>query len=291
MSHRDRSMEQITVATVTMNSGPDRARNIDRAVALTREAAAAGAQWILLPEVWPFIGPYRDLFDNAEETSGDLCRLLSDLARELRVTLFAGTVGERPGEDLGGQEPVGAKGDRRVYNTMYVFRSDGSLAAQYRKIHLFNIEVPGGASYRESDGYLAGDHAVTCDIDGWRVALAICYDLRFPALFEKLSSTEPADVFMVPAAFIKDTGMYHWETLLRARAIDQLAYVVASNQTGQHAPGKFSFGHSMIVDPWGHKVADTGDAEGFVLARIHKARVREVRGKLPALRNRRPECY
>lgn len=270
----------IAVCSVTANNDKD--TNIKRAVELVREAASRGANWVFLPEMFAFHGPYDQLFSKAEEESGPLNETLSQLASELKIVLFAGSVAERP---------AGAKAGK-VFNTQYVFSRSGEIIAKYRKTHLFNLMGQDGKPlYCESDGYLAGDSLTALEIDGWRVALATCYDLRFPDMFSRLAKDEPIDLFAIPAAFTQQTGMYHWELLCRARAVEHLCYVAAANQVGTHSPGKVSYGHGVIIDPWGTVLADTGNRTGVAMARISKEAIVHWRSQLPALVNRRPEIY
>lgn len=278
----------ITAAAITMTSTFDKPGNIAKAVQLVREAAARGADWVQLPEMFAFHGPYDQVYAMAEAEDGPLAQLMSSLARELKIVLIAGSCGERP-EHLD-RNP---DGHRRVYNTCYVYGRDGALLSKYRKTHLFNLNAdPGKTSYRESDGYIAGDQPVSFVVDGWRLAHSICYDLRFPAFYDLLAATggDP-DVILAPSAFTKGTGQAHWELLLRARAVERQAYVYAANQVGEHSPGKESFGHSMIVDPWGEVLANTGPREGIALAKLSHERLADIRKRLPALANRRPTLY
>lgn len=276
------------VAAVTMTSTSDKTRNIATAVRLIRAAAEQGADWVQIPEMFAFHGPYDKVHDMAETESGPLGQELSALARELGVVLIAGTCGERPAHD-----DLNEDGHRRVYNTCYVYGRDGKLLSKYRKTHLFNLKGEDGRpGYCESAGYIPGDEPVTVQIDGWRVAHSVCYDLRFAAFYDLLAAKggDP-DVILVPSAFTKGTGAAHWELLLRARAVERQAYVYAANQVGEHSPGKESYGHSMIVDPWGEVLANTGAREGIALARLSRERLAEVRSRLPALANRRPSLY
>lgn len=274
-----------------MTSGANKEKNIAEATQWVRKAAAAGADWILLPEVFTYIGPYEGIYENGEDDNGALVQALSKLAKELSIVLFAGSFGERPGAS----ESValeGRTGHRRVYNTSYVFGRDGQKLGKYRKTHPFNLmDAKGQPLYCESDGFLSGDSLVTLEVDGYNVGLAICYDLRFPRLFERLAKDKPLDVILLPSAFTTQTGMDHWEILIRARAIEQQAYVYASNQVGESSPGKSCYGHSMIVDPWGYVLANTGGTAGIALAEISLERIAAVRARLPALSNRRPEVY
>jgi len=272
-----------------MTTTGDKAANIAAAEHEIRAAAGAGADWIVLPEIFAFHGTYDKLWDMAETEDGPLNEKLRNLCTQLKVVLFAGSVGERP---TAGTTNTSAAA-KKVYNTSYVFGRDGAMLGKYRKTHLFNLkDAQGKPLYCESDGFLAGDACPSVlTIDGWRVAVTICYDLRFPELYARITADQPVDAFVIPSAFTLGTGMYHWELLLRARAVESLCYVLAANQTGTHAPGKSSYGHSMIIDPWGNKIADTGNRPGFSMGQISLGKIHEHRSQLPALSNRRPELY
>jgi predicted amidohydrolase len=282
IEHHHAKKDSLRVAILSTTATGDKAKNISSAMEAARSAASDGAQWVVLPEMFAFHGPYSELWQNAEFADGPLNERLSEFAREHRLVLFAGSVAERPEGSTGG----------KVYNTQFVFGRQGELLAKYRKTHLFNLKDSAGQSlYCESDGYLAGSNLVSLRLDGWHVGLATCYDLRFPGVFERLAKDGPLDCLVIPAAFTFQTGAYHWELLLRARAVEQLCYVVAPNQVGVHSPGKQSFGHGMIVDPWGTTIADTGHLPGVASATMQKTRLAACRGQLPALENRRPELY
>jgi len=274
--------DTIYASVVSVTATTDKQANLENIFARAEEAVRTGSKWISLPEMFAFHGPYNELWNNAEFEDGPLNNRLSEFARRHGVVLFAGSVGERP---EGSQ-------DGKIYNTQYVFGRKGELLAKYRKTHLFNLmDQTGKALYCESDGYLSGDTLKTVTVDGWRVGLATCYDLRFPDLFGALARTGPLDCLVIPAAFTLQTGMYHWEVLLRARAIENLCYVVAANQVGTHSPGKQSYGNAMIIDPWGTPLANTGHMEGVAVAPMSKSRIKACRGQLPAIDNKRPEIY
>lgn len=285
--------QKLKFAAISLTSGPNKEENIDRAFALVRKAAELGADWVQLPEMWPFMGSYDDIYKMAELEGGPLHASLADLARQLGIVLIAGTVGERPDLDhLPESEKVNDLGQKKVFNTTYVFGRDGQTLAKYRKIHLFNLlGEDGRPRYSESAGYIAGNKPVTVTIEGWRLGLTICYDLRFPELYDYLGKESSPDVLAVPSAFTKMTGAAHWELLLRARAVERQCYVFAANQTGTHAQDKESFGHSMVIDPWGVVQATTGSDVGIAMALVDKDVIRSVRAKLPALANRRPEIF
>jgi predicted amidohydrolase len=174
-----------------------------------------------------------------------------------------------------------------TYNTSLVFDRDGALAATYRKIHLYDVEIAGRVSYQESRTVAGGAEPVVADVDGVRVGLSICYDLRFPELYRRLAVEGGAQVLAVPAAFMLHTGRDHWEVLLRARAIENQCYVVAAGQIGDHEPGRTCFGRSMVIDPWGTVVAQAPDTVGMVVADLDLDRLTRIRRELPSLANRR----
>jgi predicted amidohydrolase len=253
-------------------------RNIETAERLVREAAADGAGLIVLPEKWPALGEADVLIGAAEAIDGPLAARTAALARELRVDLVAGSVSEtRTGHD-------------RISNTSVHFGPDGVARGVYRKIHMFDVDVD-GVEYRESATEEPGDEVVLSELaDGTGLGMTICYDLRFPELF-RIQALRGARVFSLPAAFTKVTGMAHWEVLIRARAIENQAFVVAADQIGHHTPEKESFGGSMIVDPWGQVLARAEDQECFVAADLDLAKLESVRGSLPSLANRVESAY
>ncbi len=293
MAKLQSTKDELTFAATSMTTTSNKATNIATAVRLVGDAARLGADWVELPEMFPFMGSYDKVYEMAELEGGPLYQTFSGLAREHRIILIAGTVGERPDHDrLPEKELVNALGQRRVFNTCYVFGRQGELLGKYRKTHLFNLNGgPDQPRYCESDGFIPGDQPMSLTIDGFKVGMTICYDLRFPGLYSRLAEGGAPDVLCVPSAFTKGTGTAHWELLLRARAVEWQAYVFAANQTGVHGPGKESFGHSMIVDPWGTVLADTGIQVGIAIAKISKQKLGEIRAKLPALANRRPNLY
>ena len=274
-------MPSLRVAAITLTASADKASNIRQAETYVREAARLGADWVVLPEIFHFHGPYSLLWDMAEEEGGPLFQTMSRWARDLKVCLFGGTIGERP------TTPDESK---RVFNTHYVFNRSGICIGKYQKIHLFNLlDERGQKIYCESDGFVAGNEVQSVTLDGLHVGLSICYDIRFSGLFLAIEKRRPLDVIVCPAAFTMKTGKDHWELLTRARAIEHQCYVLAANQTGVHSPGKESYGQSMVIDPWGTKLADTGEPPGIALASIDSERIDAVRRQLPALANRRAD--
>jgi predicted amidohydrolase len=265
-------------AAVQLHSTPDRDRNLEAADRLTRAAAAAGAELIVLPEKWPVLGTPEETVAAAEPFDGPVLAWARALAGELAVDLVAGSFSER------------VDTDERGRNTSVHVGPDGEVRATYRKIHMFDVEV-GGTTYRESEHEAPGDEVVLSETaDGTGLGLSICYDLRFPELY-RILAVRGAQVIAVPAAFTFATTRDHWEVLLRARAIEDQAFVVAANQIGEHARGIRSGGRSMIVDPWGVVLAQAPDGETFVVAELDLERQAEIRRTLPSLANRRPEAY
>jgi predicted amidohydrolase len=268
----------LRVAAVQLNSNADPAANLIVADRLTRAAAADGASLIVLPEKWTAMGTDDQLRAAAETLDGDAMEWARTTAGELGVDLIAGSFVER------------VVGQEKLANTSVHVGVDGELKAVYRKVHMFDVEVA-GRSYRESDLEEPGEELVLSQsADGIELGLSVCYDVRFPELY-RILAVRGARVFPLPAAFTLATTRDHWETLLRARAIENQAFVVASNQIGAHPGGNRSGGRSLIVDPWGVVLAQAPDREGFILAELDFERQREIREQLPALANRRAEVY
>jgi predicted amidohydrolase len=269
----------VRVAAVQLNSGADPAANIAAADRLTRAAAADGAQLIVLPEKWTAMGDDEQQAAAAEPLDESAAIAWARAAaRELGVELIAGSVLER------------VPGQAKLANTSVHVDARGEIAAVYRKLHMFDVEI-GGRSYRESDIEQPGEEIVLSHTgDGVELGLSICYDLRFPELY-RILAVRGARVVAVPAAFTLPTTRDHWEALLRARAIENQAFVIAANQVGRHPGDHQSGGRSMIVDPWGLVLAQAQDAEGHIVAELDLARQQEIRERLPALANRRPAAY
>ena len=266
-------------AAVQLNSSEDSARNLGRADRLTREAAADGAELIVLPEKFNVLGEHDALEAGAETLAdGPSARWAREAARELGVDLVAGSIVER------------RDGHEKLSNTSVHAGPDGELHAVYRKIHMFDVTV-GGQEYRESESEEPGDEIVLSELaNGLPLGLSVCFDLRFPELY-RILAVRGARVIAVPSAFTRATGEAgHWEVLLRARAIENQAFVVAANQVG-FAGDKESFGASMIVDPWGEILARVTEGEGFAAADLDLDRQQEIREQLPSLANRVPDAY
>jgi deaminated glutathione amidase len=265
-------------AAVQLTSTADRDRNLATADRLTRAAAAAGAELVVLPEKWAVLGTPEETAAGAEPFDGPALTWAAATARELGIDLVAGSIAERvPGADRGS-------------NTSVHFGPDGEEKAVYRKVHMFDVEV-GGTTYRESENEAPGDELVVSETaQGVELGMSICYDLRFPELY-RILAVRRARVLVVPAAFTLATTREHWEILLRARAIEDQAFVVAANQVGEHAKGYRSGGRSMIVDAWGLVLAQAPDKETFVIADLDLDRQAEIRRTMPSLANRRPSAY
>ncbi len=265
-------------AAVQLNSTDDKERNMATADRLVREAAADGADLIVLPEKFNVLGEHEHYVAGAEPLDGPTVAWARETARELGIDLVAGSIVER------------RDGHEKLANTSVHVGPDGELKAVYRKIHMFDVVV-GGIEYRESASEEPGDEIVTSEAQGQvPLGLTVCYDLRFPELF-RILAIRGARVITLPAAFTKVTGQAHWEILIRARAIENQAFVIAADQIGTHPPDKESFGGSMIVDPWGEVLARAPDREGFIAANLDFARQDEVRDQLPSLANRVASAY
>jgi predicted amidohydrolase len=264
--------DRIRIACVQLSSGADKAANLQRAEALVARAASTGADVVVLPEKWNAIGDadlYREVAEPLE--GGESVAAMAGWARTLGISLVGGSITER------------REGREKLSNTSCVFDAEGTLVAVYRKIHLFDVEV-GGRVYRESDSEEPGAEPVVAEAEGWRIGLSVCYDVRFPELY-RILALEGAELVTVPANFTTFTGRDHWHVLLRARAIENQLYVAAAAQVGD------SYGRSLIVDPWGTVLAQAPDEETVVVAEIDRARLRDIRAKLPSLANRQIDAY
>ncbi len=250
-------------AVCQLNARDDRAANLAVARELLDRAAAAGAALAVLPEYTDYLGP-AERAPKPEPIDGEYAAFFADAARELGIAVIAGSFHEA-GPDAA-----------HTFNTSLVFDRDGALTATYRKIHLYDVEIPGRVSYQESRTVAPGTETVVVPIADVPVGLSICYDLRFPELYRRLV-VAGAQVLVVPAAFMLHTGRDHWEVLLRARAIENQCYVVAAAQIGDHEPGRTCFGRSMVIDPWGTVLAQAPDTVGITIADIDLARLAKIR--------------
>jgi len=267
----------VRVAAIQLNSNGDKQRNLAAAERLVHAAATDGAEFVVLPEKWNLLAGGEELVAGAEPLDGPSLTAGRGWARDLGVHLLAGSISER-----------GAEG-QKASNTSVLIGPDGEDVAVYRKIHMFDVDA-GGVSYRESEHERPGAEPVAAPVGDLTLGMTVCYDLRFPELF-RILALRGARVIAVPSAFTLATGRDHWEVLLRARAIEDQVFVVAPNQVGEAPPHYSSFGHSLIVDPWGAVLATAPDGEGFVAAELDFVEQDRVRESLPSLANRQPEAY
>jgi predicted amidohydrolase len=267
----DRESSTFTAGLVQMRSGPSPQTNLDAAVRLIAQARERGAQYVLTPEMTNILEVKRErLFAAiAPEESDATLTALRELARRLRIVLHVGSLAIKLSAE-------------KAANRSFLIDESGEIVARYDKIHMFDVDLAGGESYRESRNYRPGEVAVTADLPWGRLGLTICYDLRFPALYRALA--EAGSSFLaIPSAFTKQTGQAHWHVLNRARAIENGAFVFAAAQGGLHENGRETFGHSLIVDPWGGIIAEAGAEPGVVLASIDPGEVTAARAKIPSL--------
>ncbi len=266
---------------VQLNSTADKARNLEVAERLVRAAARDGAALVVLPEKWNLLGDSAALLEGAEPLEGTTIGATRSWARELGIHIVAGSIAER------------VEGQEKAFNTSALIGPGGEVEAVYRKIHMFDVDV-GGIAYRESAHEEPGSEVVTSallgGLEGVTLGMTVCYDLRFPELY-RILAVRGATVITVPSAFTLDTGRDHWEVLLRARAIENQAFVVAPNQIGEAPPHYRSYGRSMILDPWGVVLAQAPDEECFIAAELDLEAQSRVRATLPSLANRRPDAY
>lgn len=281
---------KLTVGLIQMSAGPDKEANVARACALVERAARRGARFVLLPEVFSFVADASLWREAAETIPGPTSRRLAALAKKLRIHLLAGSILERRRNNTGAHAdaPPQEKAKQRCLNTSLLMAPSGRVVARYSKMHLFTVKLPGGVVFDEIDHTEPGERPVVARTPFARVGLTICYDVRFPELYRALT-LRGARVVTVPSAFTAFTGRAHWETLLRARAIENQTFVLAPNQVGTSATGVEFYGHSLVVDPWGTVLAEGGEREEIVTARIDLARVREVRERLLALKHVRKD--
>jgi nitrilase len=267
------------ISLIQMNSISDKAANIAAATALIEKAVAEeGPDWVCLPECFDFLGATRAEKLAAAETlpGGPAYSAMQVLAEKHKIFIHAGSMLEK------------IEGEERIHNTTVAFDRAGREIARYRKIHMFDITAPDGTQYRESNSFKPGDAIVTYDCEGLTIGCSICYDLRFPDLFQALAA-KGADMIALPAAFTMQTGKDHWEVLCRARAIETETYFCASAQTGTHMVGnetRHTYGHSLVIDPWGHVTAKASDGVGIVSTRIDPERIKRVRAQIPVAQHK-----
>jgi predicted amidohydrolase len=264
-------------ACIQFNAGREVAPNIRAASDLVRRARDAGADLIMTPEVSDMIEPKRALRDEKArvESEHSMLAAFRDLARETGAHLLLGSI------------VVRTEADGRLANRSFLIAPDGNILARYDKIHMFDVDLPGGESYRESAVFKPGEGTALAALPWGMLGLTICYDLRFPQLYRALAQGG-ADFLTVPSAFTVPTGKAHWHVLLRARAIENGCFVFAPAQCGEHAEGRKTYGHSLIVAPWGEILAEAGDESGFILAGIDPAKIAEARRAVPSLGHDRP---
>jgi len=264
-------------AVVQMVSGAELQANLDSAEKQIRNAVADGADLVLLPENFALmpLDP-EDILDYGEiDGSGPIQDFLANLAASLGVTI------------AGGSLPLKTADGRRVTNSLLLFDRAGQRIARYDKIHLFDVDLPDGTGhFHESQVIAPGNESVVVDVDGFRLGLSICYDLRFPELYRRLVA-DGAELLLVPAAFTATTGKAHWHSLLQARAVENLCYVMASNQGGIHANGRATYGHSLVLDPWGKTLGGVGSGSGFFVVDIDRERQHTIRSRFPVLTHSR----
>ncbi|GJE57098.1 MULTISPECIES: carbon-nitrogen hydrolase family protein [Methylobacterium] len=263
-------------ACVQMRSGRDPLANRDAAVAAIREAAGRGADYIQTPEMTSLVERDRTrLFDTVGPQESDPTLAgLREAARDNHVFVHVGSLAIRTGD--------------KIANRAFLIDAGGEICAAYDKVHLYDVDLPDGESWRESATYTGGDCAVVASLPWAEIGIAICYDIRFPALYRALAEAG-ATVLTAPACFTRQTGEAHWHLLQRARAVETGSFMVSAAQGGRHEDGRETYGHSLIVDPWGRVLAEAeNDAPGVILAEIDLAQVADVRARIPALRNARP---
>jgi deaminated glutathione amidase len=273
---------RFTAACIQFTAGPDVQPNLLTVSALIRRARDAGADLIMTPEASNFIESGKRRHEKARPEADDAFLAgMRELARETGGWLLIGSLVINPAG-----EPGAAAGENRLANRSFLVDALGAVVARYDKIHMFDIDLPGGESYRESNAYRPGHGTVVAETPWGRLGMSVCYDVRFPHLYRALAHAG-ADFVTVPSVFTVPTGTAHWHVLLRARAIENGCFVFAPAQWGEHAAGRRSYGHSLIVDPWGEVLADAGEAVGVITASIDLARIAEVRRMVPSLQHDR----
>jgi len=273
---------EFTAACIQFTAGPDPEPNLQQVAGLVRRARGQGAELIMTPEASNFIESGRRRREKASrETDDPFLAGMRDVARDTGAWLLLGSLVIDPAG-----EPGADPGEERLANRSFLIDPAGAIVARYDKIHMFDIDLPGGESYRESNAYRPGAATAVADTPWGRLGMTVCYDVRFPHLYRTLAQAG-ADFLTVPSVFTVPTGRAHWHVLLRARAIETACFVFAPAQWGEHTGGRKSYGHSLIVDPWGEVLADGGEETGIVTARIDPARIAEARRMVPSLQHDR----
>ena len=264
-------------AAIQFCSNEDKDRNLKLAGRFIDTAVEKGADVVVLPEMFNCCGHTEVMVKNAEKIPGYTTNILSDKARQHGIYIVCGSIFETAGEN-------------KVYNTSVIVGRNGEVLAKYRKIHLFDVDIPDKIRYKESEHVIAGNEIVTANMGSFYAGLVICYDLRFCELFRNLA-LKGAKVIFIPSAFTQATGEYHWEPLIKARAIENQVFVIAANQTGTSPNNITCYGKSMIVDPWGRVLAKTEDNENIITAEIDLDLLNEVRAEIPLFEHRRTDLY
>ncbi len=269
------SASTFKAAMIQMRTGLTPSTNIEAAVRMIGEAKSAGAEYVQTPEMTNVLAGNREqLFSVIVDEEADTSlATLRELARKLGIYVHVGSLAIKVSPD-------------RAANRGFLITPKGDIAARYDKIHMFDVDLAGGESYRESRTYQPGDQAVLCDLPWGRLGVTICYDLRFPALYRALAEAG-ATMLAIPSAFTRQTGEAHWHVLLRARAIENGCFLFAAAQAGKHESGRETFGHSLIVDPWGRILAEGGTEPGVVMAEIDPGEIAKARGRIPSLEHGR----
>jgi deaminated glutathione amidase len=269
----------LRTAVIQLNSRNNPAENLATVEHLLDRAASMGAQFVGLPEFWTYLGPYSGFEEAAQTIPGPAIERLQEKARRHKMIVHGGSIVEYAPQTPG-----------KFHNTSVLINRDGEIVAQYRKIHLFDVDLANGEKHYESERIVPGNEIVTAEIDGVTFGLTVCYDLRFPELYRSLV-LRGAQVLLVPAGFTLHTGRDHWEVLLRARAIENFCYVIAPAQVGTYPPNRQCFGRSMIIDPWGLVLAQAQDMPTVIMAEIDLAQIASARAQIPSLEHRRPHIY
>ena len=271
-------MKKLKAAVIQLNSGSDKAKNLENASRLITKAAYRGAQLVALPELFNWRGSKQEVKLNSESIPGPTLKRMAELASSLKLFLLCGSIIETNARSS------------KPYNTSFLLDPHGKCIASYRKLHLFKAQLKGGGNIDEHQSYSTGGEVKTFTTSVGKVGLTICYDLRFPELYRALAH-DGAVVIFVPSAFTFETGKAHWEILLRARAIENQVYLIAPNQYGTDPLGNHAYGHSMIVDPWGTIIAQGSEGEGIIYGELDLEYLHRVREQLPSLKHLREDLF